>query len=79
MEIIRLLRKFSPQMVNHIVAMIVFSGALNSAILAIICAVAISPEKNMLLMFPGELWHRVMPNKSKQSRMSMSFNMYVQN
>lgn len=38
----------------------------------------ITPEKNMLLMFPGELWHRVMPNKSKQSRISMSFNLYVE-
>ena len=38
----------------------------------------ITPEKNMLLMFPGELWHRVMPNKSKQSRISVSFNLYVE-
>ncbi|MBF0287229.1 MAG: cyclic peptide export ABC transporter [SAR324 cluster bacterium] len=38
-------------MVNHIVAMIVFSGVVNSAILAIICAVAISPEKNSFRFF----------------------------
>lgn len=51
MEIIKLLRQFSPQMVNHIVIMILFSGVINSVILAIICAVAISPEKNSFRFF----------------------------
>ncbi|MBF0286683.1 MAG: cyclic peptide export ABC transporter [SAR324 cluster bacterium] len=51
MEIIKLLRRFSPKMVNHITFMIFFTGVINAIILSIICAVAVSPEKNSFRFF----------------------------
>jgi ectoine hydroxylase-related dioxygenase (phytanoyl-CoA dioxygenase family) len=33
-----------------------------------------TPKEGLLLLFPGELYHKVKVNESKQPRYSMSFN-----
>ena len=37
----------------------------------------ITPEDNLLVLFPSNLYHHVEPNQSNEDRISLSFNVKV--
>lgn len=37
----------------------------------------LAPEEGRLYLFPGHLWHLVMPHESDEERVSVSFNLYA--